>query len=141
MADESAPLSSEERAELEELRREKAQREAAEKNRRERAELERLRREKEAQATPRTHEGARVRDMPAREREQARQAQAARTREEVLREQAARTREEAARERGRKLMEPDDDLRMPQGQKLVLLGVALLALFMVLAMIFNRRPR
>ena len=43
-------------------------------------------------------------------------------------ERQARLRDERARERGRALMEPDeDDLRMPTGQKVVILAVVGLA--------------
>lgn len=84
MAD-NAGLTDEERAELEQLRAEKAAREQAA----ERAELERLRAQ----------------------------------RSEGEAERAAVARDAAARERGRKLMEPDDDLRMPLGQKIVILAV------------------
>ena len=79
-------LTDEERAELEQLRAEKAARE--------RAELERLRRQ----------------------------------REEGEAERARLERDASARERGRRLMEPDDDLRMPLGQKVVILAVVLVAL-------------
>ncbi len=88
MAD-HARLTDEERAELEQLRAEKAARQQAEKDAAERAELERL-------------------------RAQRAEAQAAR-------EADLRTAE--ALERGRKLMEPDDDLRMPLGQKIVILAI------------------
>ena len=87
---ENSGLTDQERAELEELRAEKAARQQAEKDAAERAELERLR--------------------------------AQRARSEAERDQIAR--EAAARERGRKLMEPDeDDLRMPLGQKIVILAI------------------
>lgn len=88
MADNSG-LTDEERAELEELRAEKAAREEANKAARERAELERLRQQ----------------------------------RAEEERDREAIKREEAARERGRALMEPDDDLKMPLGQKIVIAAV------------------
>ena len=94
MADRNG-LSDEERAELEELRAEKAAREQAERDAAERAELERLRRQ--------------------------------RAQGEADRARAARDAE--ARERGRALMEPDDDdLRMPLGQKVVILVVVGVAL-------------
>ena len=83
-------LTDEERAELEQLRAEKAARQQAERDAAERAELERLR--------------------------------AQRATDEA--ERAARAREAQVRERGRKLMEPDeDDLRMPLGQKIVILAI------------------
>ena len=88
-------LTDEERAELEQLRAEKAARERAARDAAERAELERLRRQKARGAAER--------------------AQAAR--------------DAAARERGRALMEPDDDdLKMPLGQKVVILAVVGIAL-------------
>ena len=89
MADNSG-LTDQERAELEELRAERAARQQAEKDAAERAELERLR--------------------------------AQRTESEA--ERAAVARDAEARERGRKLMQPDeDDLRMPLGQKIVILAI------------------
>ena len=94
MADNNG-LTDEERAELEQLRAEKAAREQAARDAAERAELEKLR------------------------------AQRAQT--EAERAQAARDAE--ARERGRALMEPDDDdLKMPLGQKVVILAVVGIAL-------------
>ena len=87
MADNS--LTDEERAELERLRAEKAERQQAEKDAAERAELERLRRER-----------ARAQESSEADRRAA-----------------------AARERGRALMEPDDDLKMPLGQKIVILAI------------------
>lgn len=89
MADNSG-LTDEERAELEELRAERAARQKAERNAAERAELERLRAQRAESAA-------------------------------VL---AAEKRDAEARERGRKLMQPDeDDLKMPLGQKIVILAV------------------
>ena len=89
MAD-KAGLTDEERAELEQLRAEKAARQKAEKDAVERAELERLRRERATDDA----------------------------------ERAAIAREAKARERGRALMEPDeDDLKMPLGQKIVILAI------------------
>ena len=93
MADENAPLTDEERSELERLRAEKAARERAAADAAQKAELERLRIE---------------------------QAEA---------EQDAR--DAAARERAREYMEPDEDLKMPAAQKLVLLFVALLIAWFV----------
>ncbi|HIZ18549.1 MAG TPA: hypothetical protein IAA22_05520 [Candidatus Olsenella stercoravium] len=87
---ENSGLTDQERAELEELRAEKAARQQAEKDAAERAELERL-------------------------RAQRAEGEAAR---------AAAQRDAEARERGRKLMQPDeDDLRMPLGQKIVILAI------------------
>ena len=52
----------------------------------------------------------------------------------AAKEQEEIRREQAQRERGRKLMEPDDDLRMPTGQKVVLLALAVIAVAIVLVM-------
>ena len=92
MADEQAPLTDEERAELERLRAENAAQAAAQK-----AELERLRAE---------------------------QAEA-----------DADARDAARRERAREYMEPDEDLKMPLAQKLVLLFVALLIAWFVVQVV------
>jgi len=92
MAD-TSPLTDEERAELEELRAQKAAREEAA----QREELERLRSERAA-AEANAAEDARIAEV---------------------------------RERNRKLMEPDDDLKMPLGQKVVLIAVAIIALAIV----------
>ena len=96
MAD-NTTLSDEERAELEQLRAEKAAREAAAREAAERAELERLRAE----------------------------------------QSRAKAAEQAERERGRKLMEPDDDLKMPIGQKAVIAVVLVAAIAFVLMTIFG----
>lgn len=114
MADEVRPLSDEERAELEALRAEKAAREERERVARERAELEALRSESAQQRQPAKREAA--------------AATAARA---AAVEEDRRIREQ--RERGAKLMEPDDDLRMPLGQKLVL-GVMGLLVVIILFM-------
>ncbi|MBM6773973.1 hypothetical protein [Olsenella profusa] len=82
-------LTDEERAELEQLRAEKAARESAARDAAERAELERLRAQRAASEQ----------------------------------ERAVEERDAAARERGRRLMQPDEDLRMPLGQKIVILAV------------------
>lgn len=107
MADEARPLTDEERAELEELRAEKAAREERARAAQERAELEELRAEQRKAAQ--TSAPKRVRQAPT----------------------AEDLRIQEARERGAKLMEPDDDLRMPLGQKLVLAVIALLVLIIV----------
>ena len=87
---EDTGLTDEERAELEQLRAEKAARQKAEMDAAERAELERLRAQRVADEA----------------------------------ERAAQAREAQARARGRALMEPDeDDLRMPLGQKIVILAI------------------
>ena len=112
MADDVAPLTDEERAELEALRAEKAAREERERAARERAELEALRAERQGQ------QASQQARPSAEARERAAQA-----------EEDRRIRE--ARERGAKLMEPDDDLRMPLGQKLVLGVIALLVVIIV----------
>ena len=103
MADNNG-LTDEERAELEQLRAEKAARERAARDAAERAELERLRRQKARGAA---------------ERAQAR-------------------RDAEARERGRALMEPDDDdLRMPLGQKVVILAVVGVAIVWLAATVLG----
>lgn len=94
--EENDGLSQAEREELEQLRAEKAAREAAAAKAAERAELEALRAEKA-------------------------KAEAAQRNQAAAREQAAQ--EAADLERARKLMEPDDDLRMPVGQKIVIAAV------------------
>ena len=104
MADDPQGLSDEERAELEQLRAEKAKRDAAARAQSERAELERLKREQR-----RVDERA-----------------------------AADERTRTIRERNAKLMEPDDDLRMPVGQKIVLLAVLALVVIIVIAMNLGR---
>lgn len=101
MSDDARPLTDDERAELEALRREKAARE-------ERVELERLKRE---------------------------QAQADAARERAAAEIEADRQAAAARARGAALMEPDDDLRMAPGQKIVIAAVIILAiLFLVVTL-------
>lgn len=99
-------LSEEERAELEQLRAEKAAREQAECDAAERAELDRLRAEKQRSAIA----------------------------EKASREEAARAAQLAAdREQARKLMEPDeDDLKMAPGQKIVIAAVVGIALVWLL---------
>ena len=82
MADQNNSLTDQERAELEQLRAEKAARQEQEAAQRERAELEQLRAEKV--------------------------------------QQAQRAAEDAQLEQARQRMEPDDDLRMPVAQKIVL---------------------
>ena len=89
-------LTDEERAELEALRAEKAQREEAAAAARERAELEALRAERDA---------------------------AAAAREEREREAATDARIQEIRDRNAKIMEPGDDLSMPLGQKITLIVI------------------
>ena len=98
-------LTQAEREELEQLRAEKAAREAAAAKAAERAELEALRAERA--------------DAQAQARKRA-----------VAREQAAQ--QAADLERARKLMEPDDELKMPIGQKIVILAVFGIAVVFVL---------
>lgn len=101
---EDKPLSDEERAELEELRAEKARRAQEAQARRDRRELEELR-AKKAQSQAEAQRDAQIR---------------------------------AARQRGTKLMEPDpedEDIRMPLGQKLVLLGIAVVAVIFIAMMV------
>ncbi len=104
MADDTKPLTDEEREELEALRREKAQREEASRAAQERAELERLKRERE-KAQRDAEEDRRIREV---------------------------------RERNAKIMEPDDDLKMPLGQKIVLVGIIAVAVAIILVMNLGR---
>lgn len=110
MPDEAAPLTDEERAELEQLRAEKAAREEAQRAAAERAELERLRAEK---------------SKPQQRDDTSRRAAA----------EDARIRE--ARARGRALMEPGDDLAMPLGQRIVLIAMAVVVLAIVATIVFG----
>ena len=89
-----APLSDDERAELEHLRAEKAAREEAQRAQAEREELRRLREQKAA---------------------------------------------EEDRERARSIMEPGDDLSMPLGQKIVLLGVLLCVIVALVVLFFGQK--
>ncbi len=99
-------LSQAERAELEQLRVEKAAREQAAAEAAERAELEALRAEK-ARAEAQAKKDARAKQQAAQEA--------------------------ADLERARQLMEPDDDeLKMPLGQKIVILAVFGIAVVFVL---------
>lgn len=109
MQDNAAPLTDDERAELELLRAQKAAREEEERARQERAELERLR----AESVSATRSEA--------QRDRARQKDA---------------RVRAAREYGHKLMEPGDDLSMPLGQKIVLGVLALIVVAIVATIVF-----
>lgn len=93
----------------------------------ERAELEQLRAEKEAREQA---------SRDAAERAELERLRAQRACSEAERDQIAR--EAAARERGRKLMEPDeDDLRMPLGQKVVILVVAVAIVVFVAATVLG----
>ena len=104
-------LTQAERDELEQLRAEKAEREAAAAKAAERAELEQLRAEK---------------------------AQAAKAAQNKARAQAQAAEDAADLERARKLMEPDeDDLKMPTGQKIVIAAVFGVAVVFVLLSIFR----
>lgn len=104
MADSPAPLSDEERAELETLRAEKSREEELRRAQRERAELAQLKAE----------------------------------RERALRDAQASARAREIRERNSKLMEPDDDLRMPLGQRAVLVVLTVLAAAIVASMMVGR---
>ena len=107
MSDAQDALSAEERAELEELRREKAAREQAQAAARDRAELNQLKAER------------------------ARLAQEAETDRHIA----------EVRAQGRQLMEPDEDdedIRMPLGQKIVLIAVFALAAALLLVTILGR---
>ncbi|MGN0071365.1 MAG: hypothetical protein ACI361_05935 [Atopobiaceae bacterium] len=55
---------------------------------------------------------------------------------EVAKEQEEIRHEQAQRERGRALMEPDDDLKMPLGQKITIAAVVGIALVFLLVNIF-----
>lgn len=109
-------LTDAERAELEQLRAEKAKREADAAAAKERAELEALRNEKAAA--------------------EAVQAQAAAAQAEAAKEAELDARDAERRERAREIMEPDDDLKMPMAQKVVLFVIAvLIAWFVVYVLI------
>ena len=104
-------LTQAEREELEQLRAEKAAREAAAAKAAERAELEQLRAEK-AKATQSAAVQARAQQQAAQDA--------------------------ADLERARKLMEPDeDDLKMPTGQKIVIAAIFGAAIVFVLLNIFR----
>jgi hypothetical protein len=91
----------------------------------ERSELEQLRAEKAARDRA-AHE--------ARERAEFERLKADKQRSQQ--EAAAIAHEQAQREQGRKLMEPDeDDLRMPIGQKVVLIALGVLVLVVILSMV------
>lgn len=55
---------------------------------------------------------------------------------EVAKEQEEIRHEQAQRERGRKLMEPDDDLKMPLGQKITIAALGVIALVFLFVNIF-----
>ncbi len=110
----NTPLSDAERAELQELRAQKAEREALERAQRERAELEQLRAERDRM-----------------------QSNGAKSRSDAELQAQLSARERQARERGRRLMEPGEDLSMPLGQKIVLVGVALVVLAIIAATLFG----
>ena len=112
MADDT-PLSEAERRELEELRAQKAAREAREQAQRERAELERLRAEQRQS-----------------------ESKANRRHDRNGNERLSR-REYEARQRGRKLMEPGDDLSMPMGQKIVLIAIALIVAGIIVTILLS----
>ncbi|MGN0286167.1 MAG: hypothetical protein ACI4B6_00655 [Atopobiaceae bacterium] len=135
MSDDSRPLSDEERAELEQLRAEKARRQQEERDRRERAELEQLRAQKR-QAQKEGHATSSYDNEPP--MKSAEQLEEERERREQQRVEAIRdARDAELRERGREFMEPGDDLRMPKGQKLVILGVVVVVVIFVLMSVFG----
>ena len=104
MTDEQTPLTAAERAELEQLRAEKRERERAAQVRRERAELEQLR----------SMHGAHERksdDGGAKETQKGK----------------------------RSIMEPNDDLSMPLGQKIVLTAIALIVLAVIASIVLSPR--
>lgn len=109
------PLSEAEREELEELRAQKAAREARELALKERAELEELRAEQSRR------ESAAVKNR--------------RNNDDIRLSQ----REHEARLRGKKLMEPGDDLSMPLGQKIVLIAVALIVVGIIVTILLTPR--
>lgn len=78
------------------------------------------------------NKGTELTDDERRELEELRaeKAVAAKEQEEIRHEQAQR-------ERGRKLMEPDDDLKMPLGQKITIVAVVGLAIIFILVNIFS----
>ncbi len=90
----------------------------------ERTELEKLRAEKAA----REQAQAAAAQKAELERLRAEKAQAEK-------DAAAEARDAAARERAREYMEPDEDLKMPLAQKIVLLAVALLIVWFVFQLI------
>ena len=93
----------------------------------ERAELELLRAEKAAREQA---------EKDAADRAELERLRAQRASAEADREALAR--EAAARDRGRKLMQPDeDDLRMPLGQKVVLLAIGVIALVWLAATVLG----
>lgn len=110
MSLDDTPLSDAERAELEQLRAEKQAREEAERARAERAELEQLRAERTGSARSRPD----VRETP---------------------DEVQRLRE--SRERARRFMEPDEDLSMPMGQRIVLVVLAVIVLVIIAVILFG----
>lgn len=116
MEDDTRPLSDEERAELERLRAQKA--------RRERSELEELRREQALRERGGEPSGG----APARRA-------GAVTPDEARRIE----RDREVRARNARLMEPDEDLGMPLGQKVVLVGIFAVAIVAILAMVLGPR--
>lgn len=124
MSEDDGPLSSEERAELEELRAERARRQQAERDRAEREELERLRSERDASQA----------QVPA---DQAKVRRTRRVRTVTPEEAAQIEHDKQVRARNARLMEPDDDLAMPIGQKIALVGIFAFAIIAVLAIVFG----
>lgn len=92
----------------------------------ERKELEELRAEKRARAK---------REQEARDAAELNQLREEKKRSELDKAEAERI--AAQREKGRELMEPDDDLHMPLGQKIVLVVVAAIAVAFILSIILG----
>ena len=92
----------------------------------ERKELEELRAEKRARAK---------REQEARDAAELNQLREEKQRSEHEKAEAERI--AAQREKGRELMEPDDDLRMPLGQKIVLIAIAVIAVAFILSIILG----
>lgn len=122
MAQDDAPLTDAEREELEQLRAEKA--------RREREELDELREEKAAASEARPPQGEPTPAEQPRERTR-------RVRTVTPEEAAQIEHDREVRARNAKLMEPDDDLNMPIGQKIVLVGVIVAAAIALVAIVFG----
>jgi len=70
-------------------------------------------------------------------RERAELARLKAERERLQRESAQDARDREIRERNAKLMEPDEDLNMPLGQKIVLAGIAAVVVLIVLMTVFG----
>ena len=95
----------------------------------ERAELEQLRAEKAAREEA---------EKAKKELSSAKQTEL-KTKVQSLAEADADARDAARRERAREYMEPDEDLKMPAGQKMVLGVIALVVVVMLLMQFFGGR--